>query len=99
MKKNNKITFQDEMNTGFKNEDVSILNTGVGLTEEIVRAISAYKNEPDWMLEYRLKAYKAFKELPMPSFGPDLSFLDFDSIFSSPLSPTTGFIVLIIVSF
>ena len=64
---------------GFKDKDVSILNTGKGLSEEVVREISRLKNEPDWMLEFRLKAYKAFKELPMPDFGPDLSFLDFDS--------------------
>ena len=64
---------------GFKNEDVSILNTGKGLNEDVVRAISKLKNEPDWMLEFRLKALKAFNELPLPSFGPDLSTLDFNS--------------------
>lgn len=64
---------------GFKNKDVSIFKTQKGLSEETVREISRLKNEPGWMLEFRLKAYKAFKELPMPSFGPDLSFLDFDS--------------------
>ena len=64
---------------GFKNEDVSILNTGKGLNEDVVRAISKLKNEPDWMLEFRLKALKAFNELPLPSFGPDLSSLDFNS--------------------
>ncbi len=64
---------------GFKNKDVSIFKTQKGLSEETVREISRLKNEPEWMLEFRLKAYKAFKELPMPSFGPDLSFLDFDS--------------------
>ncbi len=79
MKKNNDIKFQDEMNTGFKNEDVSILNTGVGLSEDIVRAISKYKNEPDWMLEYRLKAYQAFKSMKLPNFGPDLKDIDFDT--------------------
>ena len=64
---------------GFKDEDVSVLNTGKGLTEEIVREISRLKNEPEWMLEYRLKSFRAFKKLPLPSFGPDLSFLDYDS--------------------
>ena len=64
---------------GFKNADVSILNTGKGLNEEVVRAISKLKNEPEWMLEFRLKALKAFNELPLPSFGPDLSSLDFNS--------------------
>jgi Fe-S cluster assembly protein SufB len=64
---------------GFKDKDTSIITTGLGLSEEVVREISKLKNEPDWMLEFRLKSYKAFKELPMPSFGPDLSFLEFDS--------------------
>ena len=71
--------FEQEYKYGFKDKDVSIFNTGKGLTEEVIREISKLKDEPEWMLEFRLKAYKAFKELPMPSFGPDLSFLDFDS--------------------
>ena len=75
----NDIVFQDEMKTGFKNEDVSILKTKVGLDEEVIKQISSYKNEPEWMLNYRLKAYRAFKSMPLPKFGPDLSHLDFDS--------------------
>ena len=47
-----------------------------GLTKEIIEEISKKKNEPKWMLDYRLKAYKIYKELPMPKFGPDLSELD-----------------------
>ena len=49
-----------------------------GLSRDIVAAISEYKNEPKWMLEYRLKAYEIFKELPMPKWGPDLSEINFD---------------------
>ena len=52
-----------------------------GLDEEIVRQISAIKGEPEWMLEYRLKAYRHFIERPMPNWGPDLSELDFDDIY------------------
>jgi len=52
-----------------------------GLDEEIVRQISAIKGEPEWMLEYRLKAYRHFVERPMPNWGPDLSELDFDDIY------------------
>jgi Fe-S cluster assembly protein SufB len=74
----NKIP-ETEYKYGFKDKDTSIITTGLGLSEEVVREISKLKNEPDWMLEFRLKSYKAFKELPMPSFGPDLSFLEFDS--------------------
>lgn len=52
----------------------------LGLSEKTVRAISAAKNEPSWMLEIRLAAYQKFLEFPMPDFGPDLSELDFAKI-------------------
>lgn len=51
-----------------------------GLTEDVVRLISKTKNEPDWMLEKRLKGLKLFLETPVPTWGPDLSCLDFDQI-------------------
>ena len=70
------VKFQEDYKYGFKDEDTSIVNTGIGLTEEVVREISKLKNEPEWMLEFRLKAFKAFQEMPMPSFGPDLSWED-----------------------
>ena len=73
------IKFQDEYKYGFKDEDVSIVKTPKGLNEDVVREISRLKNEPEWMLEFRLKALKAFKAMPMPNYGPDLSFMDFDS--------------------
>jgi len=69
----------NEYKYGFKDKDVSVLNTGKGLNEETVREISKLKGEPDWMLEFRLNAYKAFVKSPLPKFGPDLSSLDFDS--------------------
>lgn len=61
---------------GFHDDIEPTYSTGRGLTEATVREISAAKNEPSWMLEYRLKAYETFKKLPMPSYGPDLSELD-----------------------
>ena len=73
------VKFQEDYKYGFKDKDVSILKTGIGLNEDIIRQISKLKNEPDWMLEYRLKSYKAFLRLPLPSFGPDLSSLDYDT--------------------
>ena len=54
------------------------MNTGKGLNEEIIRSISKYKNEPEWMLDFRIKSYKKFLELKNPSWGPDLSFINFD---------------------
>ena len=73
------VKFQEDYKYGFKDKDVSILKTDIGLNEDIIRQISRLKNEPEWMLEYRLKSFKAFQKLPMPDFGPDLSSLDFDS--------------------
>ena len=73
------IKFQEDYKYGFKDEDVSVLKTDKGLNDEIVRQISKYKNEPDWMLEFRLKALRSFKAMPLPNYGPDLSNLDFDS--------------------
>ena len=70
---------EDEYKYDFKTKADSIFTTGKGLNEKVVREISRIKNEPEWMLEYRLKALKAFEKLPLPNFGPDLSFLDFDS--------------------
>ena len=73
------IKVGEDYKYGFKDEDVSIVNTGVGLNEDVVREISRLKGEPEWMLEFRLKALKAFNMLPLPKFGPDLSNLDFNS--------------------
>ena len=74
------IKFQSENDKyGFKDKDVTIAKTPVGLNEDVVRAISKYKNEPEWMLEFRLKALRAFLAMPLPKYGPDLSGMDFNS--------------------
>ena len=78
MSKDN-IKFQEDYKYGFKDNDVSIVKTDIGLNEDIIRQISKLKNEPEWMLEYRLNSYKTFLKLPLPSFGPDLSSLDYDT--------------------
>lgn len=65
---------------GFKTETTSVRDTGKGLSEEVVREISAIKGEPDWMLDFRLKSYKAFLNKPQPTWGPDLSEIDFQEI-------------------
>jgi Fe-S cluster assembly protein SufB len=51
-----------------------------GISESLVRQISADKNEPSWMLDHRLRCLKIFREKPLPSWGPDLSSLDLDDI-------------------
>ena len=50
------ISSQEDYRYGFRDEDVSVFNTGKGLSREVVTAISKAKNEPEWMLEYRLRA-------------------------------------------
>ncbi|MDU2503614.1 MAG: Fe-S cluster assembly protein SufB [Peptoniphilus harei] len=63
-----------------KNKFTFRSKTEKGLTEEIVRQISAEKDEPEWMLESRLKALKIFNEKENPKWGPDLSEVDMDKI-------------------
>ena len=65
---------------GFHDEDISIFRSERGLTENIVTEISKMKEEPQWMLDFRLKALKLFYKMPMPQWGGDLSELDFDDI-------------------
>jgi Fe-S cluster assembly protein SufB len=71
----------DDYKYGFRDPDVSVFKTRKGLNEEVVRQISAMKGEPDWMLEFRLKGLKHFQERPTPTWGADLSQLDFDDIY------------------
>lgn len=52
-----------------------------GLTREIVDQISRLKEEPEWMREFRLNAYETFVKKPLPTWGGDLSKLDFDDIY------------------
>ena len=51
-----------------------------GLSEQVVREISELKNESDWMLERRLKGLQLFGRKPMPTWGADISGIDFDNI-------------------
>ncbi|HJE50557.1 MAG TPA: Fe-S cluster assembly protein SufB [Tessaracoccus flavescens] len=51
-----------------------------GLSEDVVRNISGLKNEPEWMLDLRLKGLKLFDKKPMPTWGAELGEIDFDNI-------------------
>ena len=62
----------------FRDEDVSVFKTPKGLNADIVREISKIKQEPEWMLEYRLKSLQCFLDKPMPTWGVDLSQMNFD---------------------
>ena len=71
----------DEYKYNFVDEAKPVFRTRKGLDEEIVRQISAKKAEPEWMLEFRLKALKHFQSRPMPAWGGDLSKLNLDEIY------------------
>ncbi|CAL8972021.1 hypothetical protein PROP_00805 [Propionicimonas sp. T2.31MG-18] len=65
---------------GWRDSDVAGASAQRGLTEDVVRNISGLKNEPEWMLNLRLKGHKLFGRKPMPAWGADLSGIDFDNI-------------------
>ena len=65
---------------GFHDVEDYKFKSGRGLTREMVEQISEMKNEPRWMREFRLKAYEIFMRKPMPTWGADLSEIDFDNI-------------------
>ncbi len=65
---------------GWADSDVAGTNARRGLSEDVVRDISALKNEPEWMLEMRLKGLRLFEKKPMPTWGSDLSGIHFDTI-------------------
>ena len=70
---------------GFRDEENYTFKSSKGLSQDIVRQISAMKHEPEWMLKRRLKALEIFNSKPMPLEGmwanADLANLNFDDIF------------------
>jgi len=71
----------DEYRWDFRDPATHVFKTERGLNEEVVRQISAKKNEPQWMLDFRLKALDHFEKRPMPMWGGDLSKLNLDDIY------------------
>ncbi len=71
---------KNEYEFGFHEKENYVFKIGKGLSEKVVRAISRMKQEPDWMLEFRLAALRTFSQKPMPRWGGDLSHIDFDNI-------------------
>lgn len=70
----------EEYQYGFHDDVQPVFTTGRGLTEEVVREISRVKEEPEWMLDFRLRSLEAYHKMPMQKWGPTLEDLDFDSI-------------------
>lgn len=77
MRKFNFIPYQ----YGFSEPERFIFKSKLGLTREVVKQISGNKNEPFWMRNIRLKALSVFEKTSMPSWGGDLSGIDFDNIY------------------
>lgn len=75
-----KKEIDQEYKYGFSDGDNSILNTNKGLSVDVIKKISSIKNEPEWMLNLRLKAYEKFLETPNPTWGADLSNINYDDI-------------------
>jgi Fe-S cluster assembly protein SufB len=69
---------------GFHSPDAAedyFFKSGRGLSPELVAAISEHKNEPDWMRKFRLKSLEYFMARPLPTWGGDVTGIDFDNIF------------------
>ncbi|PKK39155.1 Iron-sulfur cluster assembly protein SufB [Clostridiaceae bacterium JG1575] len=76
-------TYVEDLDRGIydvKNEFKYTWKAQEGLTEQIIRDISNEKNEPSWMLEFRLKSLEHFHRIEVPTWGPDLSELLVDEI-------------------
>lgn len=72
---------KDQAQGDFATEIDYAYQTRRGLGEDIVREISAVKGEPQWMLDFRLKALDTFMKLPMPTWGADLGLLNFEEFY------------------
>lgn len=79
--KNIQINSDYKTKYGFNVPEHHVFKAQKGINEDVVRQISAMKNEPKWMLDFRLKAYKVFTEKSTPTWGGDLSNIDYDEIF------------------
>ena len=66
---------------GFHDTEQHVFKSRKGLDADIVREISTMKGEPEWMTEYRLKALEIFWKKPLPTWGGDVSGIDFQDIY------------------
>ena len=66
---------------GFHDKEAPVYKSPKGLSQKVVESISHYKSEPAWMRDFRLRALQIFKAKPMPTWGADLSSINFDNIY------------------
>ena len=75
------IGVSDEYKYGFHDDVKPVFKSRKGLDTEVINEMCDVKGEPDWMRQYRLKAYEIFKQKPDLKWGGDLSDLDYDDIY------------------
>jgi len=75
------IGLKSDYRYGFAMPEDYAYKSDKGLNEDVVSAISNHKHEPEWMKEFRQKAYRFFMNRPMPEWGADLSGINFDDIY------------------
>lgn len=79
-KKRTQVDDIDRSLYDFADDEAGAERLDAGLTPEIVREISAKKDEPDWMLDFRLRSLDTYRRMPAPDWGPALDGLDMDHI-------------------
>ena len=72
---------KEEYRYGFHDQENAVFKSEKGLTHQVIDQISDIKNEPEWMRRFRHDALEIFLAKPMPTWGADLSTIDFDDIF------------------
>jgi len=72
---------KNQYSFGFHEKESYVYKPLKGLDEQLIRTMSAYKKEPKWMLDFRLSNYTYFTSCALPSWGPDLSLLDFSDMY------------------
>lgn len=77
LQKKYKPEYEKDYKMGFSVETKPVVDLGKGLSRQTIIDISKYKNEPDWMLNFRLESYDNFLKIDNPKWGPDLSHIDF----------------------
>jgi Fe-S cluster assembly protein SufB len=71
----------NEYRYGFHDPENYFFKSQKGLSPEVVEAISAHKDEPDWMRKFRLKSLEYFRARPLPQWGGNLNDIDFEDIY------------------
>src|SRR3989344_1350244 len=72
---------KDNYQYGFHKPETADFKTPKGLSRQVVEAISHYKNEPDWMRQFRLQSLMIFEQKMVPTWGADLSHISFDDLY------------------